>query len=318
MPLVGAEVGHVDDVRVVQPRRRRRLAQEAGRRPGVGGQRRAHGLERDRLGDAGVDRLVDRAHAPAGQPLDDPVLAQHRAGRGSSPGRARGRARAARRCACGRPARSPCHPATDSCRFWVCDFSLRSPSLVGRAGASRSRASGRRAATRLSGLIEGAGTVLSQAAAARSAPPARSRRTGSGPRPAAGRPAVRKPSSKLRRPSPLAPSPAPVQLALPRYSSAPSITTALKCTRGHCRISNDPPPRDVAMRRRSALQAPGAGASSARNGRDGSPGVQQADLHPARHLLLEHRQHRPVGARLRVAWCAAARAGPAGPRPSAP
>src|SRR4051812_48270904 len=69
---------------------------------------------------------------------------------------------------------------------------------------------------------------------------------------------VQKPSSKLRLPSPLAPSPAPVRLALPRYTQAPSTSTALKCTRGQI-FSSSPPP--VSRRRFS---------NEARKGREGS------------------------------------------------
>ena len=94
---------------------------------GVGGQRRAHGLERDRLADAGVDRLVDRAHAPARQPADDPVLAQHRAGRqvAGEPRRA-GAAGSLRRRRAGPGPPFTLSPGDRFMRFWVCDFSLRS------------------------------------------------------------------------------------------------------------------------------------------------------------------------------------------------
>jgi len=58
---------------------------------------------------------------------------------------------------------------------------------------------------------------------------------------------------------PFAPSPAPVQFALPRYRNLPSTATSLRCTRGHVRSWKDAPVRSAGCR-----------ASSARNGWEGA------------------------------------------------
>ena len=70
-----AEVGDVDDVRVVDRRRRARLAQEAVDRLLVARELRVQHFHRDRLLDVDVLAEVDGAHAAAAEDLVEPVVA---------------------------------------------------------------------------------------------------------------------------------------------------------------------------------------------------------------------------------------------------
>jgi hypothetical protein len=62
-----------------------------------------------------------------------------------------------------------------------------------------------------------------------------------------------------------------VQLALPKNSMLPSTITALKCTRGHTRISNLP---------QGGRRSPGNRRNSSRNGRDGGDACRMRISHP--------------------------------------
>ena len=76
-----AEVGDVDDVRVVDRRRRARLAQEAMDRLLVARELRVQDLHRDGLLDVDVLAAVDGAHAAAAEDLVEAVVAD----RGAEP-----------------------------------------------------------------------------------------------------------------------------------------------------------------------------------------------------------------------------------------
>ena len=81
---------------------------------------------------------------------------------------------------------------------------------------------------------------------------------------------VTSPSSKFRASGCFAPSPAPVRLALPRYTQAPSTRTHLKWTRGQ--IFSWSPPRTSVLDRSNA----------ARNGRLGSSACSRRSSTPRR------------------------------------
>ena len=109
---------------------------------------------------------------------------------------------------------------------------------------------------------------------------------------------------EVAAPEPFAPSPAPVQFALPRYSSSPSTITAFRCTRGQRRSASPP------------ASSRGCCASSRAERPRRELRVQQAQLDAARGQLVEQREHRDV-----ASLCFSERRRPGRarrPRPSAP
>ena len=101
-----------DDVRVVEQRRRLRLALEALERLVAGPRPRGERLQGDEAVEDGVVGLVDLAHRAAAELADDPVLADHaRDPCDDSRPRAHPRAEAGGHVSTGGRARTPCGPA---------------------------------------------------------------------------------------------------------------------------------------------------------------------------------------------------------------
>src|SRR5206468_2725193 len=75
----GADVGHVDDVRMADARRDLALALEARAHDRIVGDRARQHLDGDALLQVDVLRLVDRAHPAASEETNEPVLPEDRA-----------------------------------------------------------------------------------------------------------------------------------------------------------------------------------------------------------------------------------------------
>ena len=72
----GADVRHINHVRVPHPRRQLSLAQEPRARVEIRGELRAHDFDRDLLSDSEMDPFVDRAHATLAYQAQHLVLPQ--------------------------------------------------------------------------------------------------------------------------------------------------------------------------------------------------------------------------------------------------